>query len=66
MVRLLQVIDVIGKKEARSTREREGDMASERERGGGAPEKEGGAARGRSIVLVFHLFRSSIFFVHWF
>ncbi|WJX57883.1 hypothetical protein P8452_43395 [Trifolium repens] len=36
----------LGKKEARSTREREGDMAGERERGGGAPEKEGGAARG--------------------
>jgi hypothetical protein len=36
----------LGKKEARSTRER--DMAGEREGGGGAPEKEGGAARGRS------------------
>jgi hypothetical protein len=30
----------LGKKEARSTREREGDMAGERERDGGAPEKE--------------------------
>ncbi|WJX33962.1 hypothetical protein P8452_22119 [Trifolium repens] len=28
-------------------REIKGDMAAERERGGGAPEKEGGAARGR-------------------
>jgi hypothetical protein len=28
-------------------REREGDTAGERERGGGVPEREGGAARGR-------------------
>jgi hypothetical protein len=53
----------LGKKEARSTREREGDMAGERERGGGAPEKEGGAARGRFGDDGRRLFWFSISFV---